>query len=53
MPHPPDLAQPLRVAVLVTPGATTAFTACGMVEVLSGVGRSYERLTGEAPPSSP
>lgn len=54
MPHAPGSSpQPLRVAVLVTPGATTAFTACGMVDVLSGVGRSYERLTGEAPAPQP
>jgi transcriptional regulator GlxA family with amidase domain len=52
MSHALGPAQPprrLRVAVLVTPRATTAFTACGMVDVLSGVGRSYERLTGEDP----
>lgn len=38
----------LRVAILVLPGASTAATACGMLDVLSGAGRSYERLTGEA-----
>ncbi len=45
----PAPLRALRVAVLVTPRATTAFTACGMVDVFSGVGRSYERLTGEDP----
>ena len=49
----PAPARALRVAVLVTPRATTAFTACGMVDVLSGVGRSYERLTGENPSAEP
>ncbi|MGK9171372.1 helix-turn-helix domain-containing protein [Inquilinus limosus] len=39
---------PLRVAILVLPGATTAATACGMLDVLAGTGRAYERLTGEA-----
>jgi transcriptional regulator GlxA family with amidase domain len=42
-------AAPLRVAILLLPNAATAATACGMLDVLSGVGRSYERLTGEAP----
>ncbi|MGK7870889.1 GlxA family transcriptional regulator [Falsiroseomonas sp. E2-1-a20] len=51
MPHilgPAPPPRPLRVAVLVTP-ATNASTACGMVDLFSGVGRSYERLTGEDP----
>lgn len=46
---PPTSTAPLRVAILVLPGATTAATACGMLDVLSGAGRAYERLTGEAP----
>lgn len=49
----PPGAAPLRVAILLLPDATTAATACGMLDLLSGVGRSYERLTGEAPAAEP
>lgn len=43
--------RPLRVAILVLPGLTSASVACGMYDVLAGVGRRYEMLTGGATPA--
>lgn len=41
--------RPLRAAILVLPGLTSASVAYGMYDVLAGVGRRYEALTGGAP----
>ncbi|WP_204251060.1 GlxA family transcriptional regulator [Elioraea rosea] len=43
--------RPLRVAILVLPELSSASVTYGMYDVLSGVGRRYEMLTGGTPPA--
>lgn len=51
MPDTMGPPRPLRVAILVLPGLTSASVAYGMYDVLSGVGRRYEMLICRPPPA--